>query len=70
MGGVLVLPTRKLYPYLTDRIGNYEELLPYFPVWRKIAVDRGLMVVIAIEHDALDPEVPIIGKGTDGRALI
>lgn len=70
MGGVLVLPTRKLYPYLTDRIGNYEELLPYFPVWRKIPVDRGLMVVIAIEHDALDPEVPIIGKGTDGRALI
>src|SRR5438093_11498594 len=32
IGGVLVLPTRKLYAYLTDRVGNFEELTPYFPV--------------------------------------
>jgi hypothetical protein len=70
LGGVLVLPTRKLYPYLTDRIGNYEELLPYFPVWRRLPVTRGLMAVIAIEHDSIDNQVPLISKGTDGRALV
>ncbi|MFL5800176.1 MAG: restriction endonuclease [Roseiflexaceae bacterium] len=70
MGGVLVLPTRKLYPYLTDRIGNYEELSPYFPVWKRIPVQHGLMLVIAIEHDTTDSQVPLIRKGTDGRALV
>lgn len=70
LGGILVLPTRQLYPYLTDRVGNYEELSPYFPVWRSIPVKRGLMVIIAVEHDALDPHVPLISKGTDGRALV
>jgi hypothetical protein len=70
LGGVLVLPTRKLYPYLTDRIGNYEELRPYFPVWRSIPIKQGVMIVIAIEHDATDPQTPLIQKGTDGRALI
>ena len=70
LGGVLVLPTRKLYPYLTDRIGNYEELLPYFPIWRNLPVEHGHMLVIAVEHDAVDPSVPLIRKGTDGRALV
>lgn len=32
LGSALVLPSRKLYAYLTDRIGNYEELEPYFDV--------------------------------------
>lgn len=63
-------PLVKLYPYLTDRIGNYEELLPYFPVWKHIPVQRGLMLVIAIEHDATDSQAPLIRKGTDGRALV
>jgi len=36
LGTALVLPSRKLYPYLTDRIGNYEELEPYFDVWRAV----------------------------------
>ena len=70
VGGVLVLPTRKLYPYLTDRIGNYEELSPYFPVWQSIPIEHGLMLVIAVEHDDIDTAVPVITKGTDGRALI
>src|SRR6266568_3295054 len=33
IGGALILPTREFYKYLTDRVGNYEELAPYFPVW-------------------------------------
>lgn len=70
LGAVLVLPNRKLYPYLTDRIGNYEELEPYFDVWRAVAIQEGFLAVFVIEHDALDSSVPKIMKGTDGRALL
>jgi hypothetical protein len=70
IGGALVVPTRKMARYLTDRIGNFEELEPYFPLWKALHIDDGLLVVIAIEHDAASPEVPKIGKATDGRALL
>lgn len=69
-GGVLVLPTRNIYPYLTDRIGNYEELRPYFQTWKSMPITGGLMMIIAIEHDGIDSSVPLIKKGTDGRALV
>lgn len=69
IGGALVLPTRAMYKYLTDRIGNYAEIEPYFPLWRALQVADGLLIVIAIEHDAVSSEVPRIPKGTDGRAL-
>lgn len=70
LGTALVLPGRKLYPYLTDRIGNYEELEPYFDVWRAVNIQEGFLAIFVIEHDALDSSVPTITKGTDGRALI
>ncbi len=70
IGAVLVLPSRKLYPYLTDRIGNYEELEPYFDVWRSVVIKDGFLAIFVIEHDQLDSTVPTIAKGTDGRALI
>ena len=70
IAGVLVLPTRKLYRYLTDRIGNYEELEPYFPVWREYPWQEGVFTIFAVEHDATDPAVPRIRKGTDGRAVV
>jgi hypothetical protein len=66
----LVIPSRKLYPYLTDRIGNYEELEPYFDVWRSVLIRDGLLAIFVIEHDQEDNNVPKIPKGTDGRALI
>jgi hypothetical protein len=69
-GGVLVLPTRQLYAYLTDRVGNFEEIEPYFDLWRSIACEDGLLAVIAVEHDRTSDKVPRIKKGTDGRALI
>ena len=69
LGTALVLPSRKLYPYLTDRIGNYEELEPYFDVWRAVNIQEGFLAIFVIEHDALDWSVPTITKGTDGRAL-
>jgi hypothetical protein len=68
--GVLVLPSRALYQFLTDRIGNWDELEPYFDLWRGIRCKRGLLQVIAVEHDALSASAPRIPKGTDGRAAI
>lgn len=69
VGGSLIIPTRKFYYYLTDRIGNYSELEPYFPVWRSINCSSGFLSVIAVEHNLIGTEVPLIPKGTDGRAL-
>ncbi|MFH1147523.1 MAG: hypothetical protein V1736_07430 [Pseudomonadota bacterium] len=69
IGGILILPTRNMYRYLTDRVGNFPELEPYFPLWRALQVKNGLLAVIAIEHDAVSKSVPRIPKGTDGRAL-
>lgn len=53
IGGALILPTRAMYKYLTDRVGNLEELEPYFPLWRTLRVEEGLLVVIAVEHDSV-----------------
>ncbi|MGC8490663.1 MAG: hypothetical protein ACP5SH_02885 [Syntrophobacteraceae bacterium] len=69
IGGALVLPTRAMYKYLTDRVGNYSEIEPYFGLWGALTVKDGLLVVIAVEQDAVSPSVPRIPKGTDGRAL-
>jgi len=69
-GGLLVLPTRRLYFYLTDRVGNIRELAPYFEMWQRLPVKRGYLGVVAVEHDDTSFDVPPIAKGTDGRALI
>jgi len=70
-GGCLIVPSRFLYKFLTDRIGNYQELEPYFPLWRSLSshVTNGVLMVVEIEHDSTSDEVPFIPKGTDGRAL-
>lgn len=65
VGAALVLPTRGLYYYLTDRISNLEELEPYFPLWKAVECE-GFLVVIAVEHDEISMDVPPIPKGTDG----
>ncbi len=71
VGGALIVPTRKLYHYLTDRVGNFAELAPYFELWTEAAGWKdGVLAVIAVEHDGTDLKVPRISKGTDGRALI
>ena len=68
-GGMLILPSRNMYQYLTDRIGNYSEIEPYFPVWRNLLIKEGVLAVIEIEHDAVSIDISLIRKGTDGRAL-
>ncbi len=68
VAGVLVVPTRKMYHYLTDRVGNWDELEPYFPLWSSISVRSGVLAIAAVEHDAVSSSVPRIPKGTNGRA--
>ncbi|WP_268345009.1 hypothetical protein [Bacillus haynesii] len=73
IGGILILPSRKIYAHLTDRVGNYRESSPYFDVWKKAnyPVNQGFLAVIEIEHDKLSDDQSLqIKKGTDGRALI
>jgi hypothetical protein len=69
---VLIVPSREMYPHLTDRIGNWMELSPYLHFWKKAGafVKKGLLAVTVVEHDALtdDPNVPYIGQGKDGRS--
>ncbi len=69
-GGILILPSRDMYQYLTDRVGNFAEIEPYFNVWKNLQLSSGLLAVIEIEHDELSKNVPPIRKGTDGRALV
>jgi len=66
--GVLVVPSRKLYVYLTDRIGNIKELEPYFGLWKSVPCKSGVLEIVVIEHEAESFDVPRIPKGTDGRA--
>jgi len=70
--GVLIVPSRSLYPHLTDRIGNWMELSPYLHFWKKMGafVKKGLLAVTVVEHDELtdDPSASYIGQGRDGRS--
>jgi hypothetical protein len=67
--GILVVPSRELYQYLTDRIGNWDELAPYLDLWKAIPCKAGVLELVVIEHDAISRDVPRIPKGTSGRAL-
>jgi hypothetical protein len=68
--GVLVVPSREMYKYLTDRVGNMQELEPYLKMWRSLPCKSGALEIVVIEHDATSEKVPKIQKGTDGRALV
>ena len=67
--GTLIVPSRKLYKFLTDRIGNFDELEPYLDLWRSVPCQEGVLEIVEVEHDAESFDVPRIPKGTDGRAL-
>lgn len=68
-GGVLILPDRELYNFLTQRIGNFKELAPYFPVYRHLRSVDGVLVVMAVSHDREAEDAPLIPKGLDGNSL-
>ena len=66
--GTLVVPSRKLYVFLTDRIGNIQELEPYFRLWRSVPCKKGVLQILVVEHDAESYGVRRIPKLTAGRA--
>ncbi|WP_184548817.1 restriction endonuclease [Mucilaginibacter sp. FT3.2] len=68
IGGILILPTRTFSRFLTDRVGNYQEIAPYFPMYQHLSISDGLIAVIGIEHDETDINAPLIPKGKDGNA--
>lgn len=68
--GFLILPSREFYQYLTDRIGNFRELEPYFPMWESLNLPNKVLAIIEVQHDETSKKVPKIEKGTDGRALV
>jgi hypothetical protein len=68
IGGILILPVRNLSKYLTDRVGNYEEIAPYFEMYRALKFKKGIIGVIAIDYDDVSPNAPLIPKGKDGNA--
>ena len=67
--GIHIVPSREMYRYLTDRIGNFQELEPYLDLWRKVHCENGVLEIIVIEQDDTSIDVPRIPKRTDGRAL-
>ncbi len=70
--GVLIVPSRACYEHLTDRIGNISELSGYLELWEpaRTGVDRGLLAISVVEHDALtdDEAIPYLPMGKDGLA--
>ena len=66
--GVLVIPNMKLAQYITDRIGNIEEIRPYIPLWENLSVQEGVLELVVIEQDGESANSPKIPKGKDGRA--
>lgn len=68
-GGFLTIPSARLYPFLTDRIGNISELRPYLPLWANVRLQEGALRIVVVEQDGEDHQAPLMKKGTDGRAL-
>lgn len=66
--GTLVVPSRRLYGFLTDRIGNIQELEPYFKLWTSVPCKEGILEIVVIEQDAESFDVPRIPKMTAGRS--
>ena len=69
IGGILILPKRSLAQFLTDRIGNYEEISPYFTLYQHLDIQNGFIGIIAVNYDEINTEVSIIPKGKDGNAM-
>jgi hypothetical protein len=67
--GILAVPSRKLYVYLTDRIGNIKELEPYFELWKSVPCESGVLEIVVFEHNAESKRVQKIPKMTAGRSL-
>ncbi len=68
IGAVLIVRTKEFKTYLTDRVGNFEELEPYFPFWKIQAENpnlvNGYLEIIGICYDQLRRNNTIFPKRT------
>ncbi len=60
---VLLMPVFNLSRYLTDRVSNYEELEPYYPLVK----DRPF-IILGFEAEKYDCHFPLLAKGKDGMS--
>lgn len=58
----LILPVKKLSYFLTDRIANYEEIAPYFPIF-----DDFPLLVVGFDADLYTDTIAPISKEKSGR---
>lgn len=68
IGASLVVPSHSLCEWLTDRICDYTDLIPYFDLWRSATCRNGVLEVIVVEQDAESFFVPRIPKRTGGKS--
>src|SRR5690606_35783156 len=67
IGGLLILPAKEFAIYLTDRVGNYEEIEPYFEIFGH-RLESGILGAYSIKHDDVSIDAKLIPKGQDGNA--
>lgn len=60
---VLLMPMHQLSYYLTDRVSNYEELKPYFPL-----IEDSPFIMIGFDVEEYSPEAEYLPKGPDGMS--
>ena len=60
---VLMMPMHSLSYYLTDRVSNYEELKPYFPLISDIP-----FIMIGFDVETYSSNIPCLSKGRDGMS--
>lgn len=71
-GAFIIVPSKSLAKYLTDRIGNWEELekrLGYWQAAGQALISNGAFQLLVIEHDQCQSSAPLIPKGRDGNAF-
>ncbi len=64
-----VLPSKKMYRFLTDRVGNIEELRAYFPAFRLMNIPESkILIFVVVEHDEECETAVLVKKGLDGMS--
>lgn len=58
-----MMPVHNMSYFLTDRVSNYEELEPYFPL-----LEEYPFVVFGFNADKYDSNAPLLPKGKDGMS--
>ncbi len=73
IGGIIIVPMKAFAKFLTDRVSNYEEIVPYFPFWAlqewHNRFNYGYLEVVGILHEDEDRAVKYLPKGKDGNAF-